>query len=143
MTIEDNLFTHNYWCNVRNGKKGTLDDLNKQNDNYKNCPVYIRPKWDDFKALVKGYMTNTATPATPAAPDNSPSLFYVQVGAFSVKANAEAYLYVEKKKYGDAFIKEAGGLWYVQVGAFTVKANAEAYLKEVKTDYKDSFIKQF
>jgi N-acetylmuramoyl-L-alanine amidase CwlA len=152
MTVEDNLFTHNYWCNVRNGKKGTIDELNKTNDNYKNCPVYIRPKWDDFKALVKGYMAkedvltpvpeNPATPATPAAPEEY-SLYYVQVGAFTVKANANNYLNEVKKKYADAFIKEAGGLFYVQVGAFTVKANADAFLKSVKGVYADSFIKRF
>lgn len=51
-----NLYTHNYWCNIRNGKTGTVDQLNKLNDGYKNCPVYIRPQWEDFKKLVDGYI---------------------------------------------------------------------------------------
>ena len=39
----DNLYTHNYWCNVRKGLKGSVDYLNKTNHRYKNCPIYIRP----------------------------------------------------------------------------------------------------
>lgn len=52
----DNLYTHNYWCNVRNGKKGTVDELNKLNDGYKNCPIFIRLQWEDFKKLVDSYI---------------------------------------------------------------------------------------
>lgn len=59
----NNLYTHNYWVNVRNGRKGTVDQLNKLNDGYKGCPLYIRPKWDEFKALVQKYMKElSATP---------------------------------------------------------------------------------
>lgn len=52
----NNLYTHNYWVNVRNGRRGTVDQLNKLNDGYKGCPLYIRPEWDNFKALVESYM---------------------------------------------------------------------------------------
>lgn len=61
MTIEDNLYTHNYWCNLRNGKKGSIDELNRLDDGYKNCPVYIRPHWDKFLNMVRKYMKNTKT----------------------------------------------------------------------------------
>ena len=93
------LYTHNYWCNVRNGRKGTVDELNKLNDGYKNCPIYIRPKWDDFKALVQNYRN----PLTPES--DIKQMYYVQVGAFSSKANAEKYLESVKKDYPNAFIK--------------------------------------
>lgn len=52
----NDLYTHNYWENIRNGKTGSIDHLNKTNDGYKNCPVYIRPQWDDFKKLVDDYI---------------------------------------------------------------------------------------
>ena len=94
------LYTHNYWCNVRNGRKGTVDELNKLNDGYKNCPIYIRPKWDDFKALVQSYRNQAV-----AEPADSGKMYYVQVGAFSSKANAEKYLEKVKKDYPGAFIK--------------------------------------
>ena len=52
----DHLYTHNYWCNIRDGKTGTVDQLNLENDHYKNCPVYIRPHWLAFKEKVLSYM---------------------------------------------------------------------------------------
>ena len=55
-TVEKNLYTHNYWCNIRNGRTGTLDELNKRDDGYKNCPVYIRKHWNEFKGLVNSYI---------------------------------------------------------------------------------------
>ncbi len=67
--------------------------MNKLDDGYKNCPVYIRPKWDSFTELVKSYRKNNK------------KMFYVQVGAFSSRENAEAYLAKVKKDYPSAFIK--------------------------------------
>ena len=99
-TYGGELYTHNYWCNVRNGKKGTVDELNKLNDGYKKCPVFIRPKWDEFKALVRFYRK-----ANTANPSDSGKMYYVQVGAFSVKENAEKFLEKVKKDYPNAFIK--------------------------------------
>lgn len=97
MTVEQNLFTHNYWCNIRNGKKGTIDELNKLNDGYKNCPVYIRKHWEAFIEKVKAYMPKTV--------EQKKAKYFVQVGAFSEKEKAEAYLNAVKKYYPDAFIK--------------------------------------
>ena len=98
MTADDNLYTHNYWCNVRKGKKGTLWELNRLNDGYKGCPIYIRPHWAEFMNKVKGYMK-------PAADTKPKAKYFVQVGAFADKAKAEAYLNAVRKYYPDAFIK--------------------------------------
>ena len=92
-----NLYTHNYWCNVRNGKKGTIDELNKLNDGYKNCPIYIRPHWDEFLKKVKGYMQTLTT-------EKSDYLYRVCVGTYSVEANARARLKEVKEIYPDAFL---------------------------------------
>jgi cell division septation protein DedD len=70
-------------------------------------------------------------------------MYYVQVGAFKDRKNADKYLVEVKKRYKDAFIKNYGGMFYVQVGAFSVQANAAAYLAEVREVYKDSFVKTF
>lgn len=99
MNTTEHLYTHNYWCNVRNGKKGSIDALNKLGDGYKYCPVYIRKHWDDFVARVKYYMADTAT-------TSSDRMYYVQVGAFRSRENAEAYLETVKREYPGAFIKE-------------------------------------
>lgn len=52
-------------------------------------------EWQTFKARISG---------TSAVP--SKKMYYVQVGAFSSKINAEAYLKTVQKDYPDAFIKE-------------------------------------
>lgn len=92
-----NLYTHNYWCNVRNGKKGTIDELNKLNDGYKNCPIYIRPHWDEFLKKVRGYMQTLTT-------EKSDYLYRVCVGTYSIEANARERLKEVKKVYPDAFL---------------------------------------
>ena len=91
----DKLFTHNYWCNIRNGRKGTVDELNKAYDGYKGCPVYIRPHWDEFKAKVSGYLEEQ---------EEKNVLYRVQVGAFRSEENAKIYLASVKKHFPDAYI---------------------------------------
>ena len=88
-------------------------------------------KWQAFKQAISG----TAVSAS--------AKYYVQVGAFAEKSNAENFLRGAQKKYPDAFIKRFDGseLYFVQVGAFGSKANAEKYLAEVKKIYTDAFIK--
>jgi N-acetylmuramoyl-L-alanine amidase CwlA len=98
MTVDDNLYTHNYWCNIRNGRTGTLYELNRLDDGYKNCPIYIRKHWPDFMTNVKAYMK-------PRAQEKPKAKYYVQVGAFADKERAEAYLGAVKKYYPDAFLK--------------------------------------
>lgn len=94
-TYGGDLYTHNYWCNVRNGRKGDVDSMNRLDDGYKGCPVFIRPKWTEFKALVESYRKKQETK----------QMYYVQVGAFASKENAEKYLDTVKQTYPNAFIK--------------------------------------
>lgn len=96
-TGTDKLFTHNYWVNVRRGRTGTLDELNKLPDGYKGCPAYIRPHWDSFKAQAEKYIDFKAEENV---------LYRVQVGAFRNKSNAEIYLKSVQKYFPEAFITE-------------------------------------
>lgn len=89
------LYTHNYWCNVRNGRKGDIDVLNRRDDGYKGCPIFIRPKWAEFTESVKKYR------------GAKKKLYKVQVCACSERSNAEKVLEDVKKAYPDAFIVEA------------------------------------
>lgn len=100
-TVEKNLYTHNYWCNIRNGRTGTLDELNKRDDGYKNCPVFIRPHWDEFKGLVNKYL-GTGTAKT----DGKQYYYNIVVGVYGNKDNADAALKEVKKVYPGAFIKK-------------------------------------
>lgn len=56
MTVEENLFTHTHWLNVKDKKTGSIDYLNTASNSYKNCPAYILPHWEAFKTKVKSYM---------------------------------------------------------------------------------------
>lgn len=97
-TYGGELYTHNYWENIRNGWKGSIDELNKRNDGYKGCPIYIRPKWDEFKALVAKYRKG-------AAPDDNSTVYRIQLGAYRDKKNAEAKLEEVRKHFPDAIIR--------------------------------------
>lgn len=68
-------------------------------------------------------------------------LYRVQVGAYSVKANADAMLAQVKAAGFDGYIKTYGSLYCVQIGAFSVRANAETLLVQVKAKGFDAYIR--
>ena len=57
---------------------------------------------DTFRAAVKAGLAETVTPAEPTTPKK---LYRVQVGAYSVKANADAMLAKVKAAGFDGYIK--------------------------------------
>lgn len=119
----DRLTTHKHWCG-------------------KQCPIYILPHWELFKAKVESYLKQIQGAGKPA-PDPAPSkvLYRVQIGAFKVKAYADNLAAKLKGKGFDTYIVQAGDLYRVQVGAYSQKANAEAMLAKVKAaGFTDAFI---
>lgn len=105
MTVENNLFTHNYWCNIRNGasRNGNIQFLNEKDDNYKNCPCFIRPHWGEFLKKVKSYME----PPEQKNSGESQIFYRVVCGSFAHKSNAERLLEEVKIDYPNAFIEAA------------------------------------
>lgn len=95
-----------------------IDKMKTHRDWYskKYCPQYILPHWDKFVAKVKAYLADiekqdaaAAKPATPAPAQPAASNgkhYRVQVGYYSVKANAEAMVKKLKAAGFDAIIKE-------------------------------------
>lgn len=79
----------------------TADDVIRHYDvTGKHCPLWYVSHPEDytvFKERVRVALSETAE--TPK------QMYYVQVGAFSSKANAEKYLETVKKDYPNAFIK--------------------------------------
>ena len=68
-------------------------------------------------------------------------LYRVQIGAYSIKFNADNFLKKVKKSVPDAFITTVNGMYKIQVGAYSVKTNAEKQLKKMKElGYTDAFI---
>lgn len=72
--------------------------------------------------------------------NKSDVLYRVQVGAYSIRSNADNMLAKIKAKGFDAFITQVDGMYKVQVGAYSVKANADAQLKKIKDAGFDAFI---
>ena len=72
--------------------------------------------------------------------ETAKTLYRVQTGAFSKKANATALAEKLKKAGFDTYIVQSGTLYKVQVGAYAVKANAEAMEKKLKAAGYDTYI---
>ena len=92
--VNSNLYTHTHWLNIRDGKKGTIDELNTMKNSYKMCPIYILPHWNEFKQLVSSKQRNNSPKPNPTA-----NLYRVrktwedaksQIGAFGDLNNAKA-----------------------------------------------------
>lgn len=65
-------------------------------------------------------------PTKPADAPASKTMYRVQAGAFSNKANAQKHVALIKDKTGeDSFIDYADGLYKIICGSFSIKANAE------------------
>ena len=66
--------------------------------------------------------------------------YRVQVGAYSVRGNAEAMQKRLKDAGFDNFMVKNGGLYKIQVGAYSIKANAEAMQKKLKAAGFDAIL---
>ena len=70
-------------------------------------------------------------------------LYKVQLGAYSVKKNAQKQLEFIRslgEPYVSAYITYINGLYKIQVGAFSVKSNAERMVEDLKNKGVSSFI---
>lgn len=90
----------------------------------------------EAEVLAKHYgMTKKPATAPAPAPAPAPGILYrVQVGAYSIKANADKQLArVKAAGFTDAFIAvvDGGTLYRVQVGAYSIRENADRQLARV------------
>ena len=104
----------------------------------KSCPGdWLYNRLGELASTVTAKLGGTETPDTP----QSNTLYRVQVGAYSVKANADAQLKkVKNAGFTDAFITQVDNLYKVQVGAYSVKSNADNMLAKVESKGFDAFI---
>ena len=79
----------------------------------KNCPNVLRGRkngWSGFLKAVEKEMQPAAAAKAPATPASNGTLYRVQIGAYAVKANAEAALKKARAAgFKDAFIVEPAG----------------------------------
>ena len=98
LTVNDGLRTHTYWLNVKDGKTGTIDELNVMYNSYKNCPIYIIPHWRTFKDRVQKVFNELSRPSTSGTYTTS-TIYRIrkswndvasQIGAYTSLENAKA-----------------------------------------------------
>ena len=112
----------------------------------KYCPLYILPRWSAFKTKVENYLKQVngsiaEKAETPEKAEPSGTIYRVQVGAFSKKANAELKRQAVEAAGFDAFVVNVDNkIWRVQVGAFSVKANADRMLSKLNAAGFSGFI---
>ena len=105
----------------------------------KSCPgTYLYERHGQIAEAVNKKL-GVATEVKPPVTD-SKTLYRVQTGAFSVKANADAFLNKVKNAGFDTYMVKVGNLYKVQVGAYSVKANAENMMAKLKAKGFDAFI---
>lgn len=98
------------------------------------CPgPYLKSKF--------AYIANEVNKRLKAADTSgNGTLYRVQVGAYSVKTNADAMLAKVKAAGFDTYMVQADGMYKIQVGAYSIKENADAMLAKVKAAGFDAFI---
>ena len=78
-------------------------------------------------ALTEAYMKKNEE-----TKDEENTLYYVQAGAYKLKANAVKQMARVRNAGFPAMVKERSGLFTVQVGVYKKKANAEAMVEKLK-----------
>ena len=101
----------------------------------KSCPGnWLYNRLGDLASKVTANLAGTSEATKPE------TFYRVQVGAYSVKDNADKQLKKVKAAGFDTYVVKVGGLYKIQVGAYSKKANADAMLKKLKEKGFDAFI---
>ena len=102
----------------------------------KSCPGnWLYERLGDLAAKVTANLNETAPADT-----KKDTLYRVQVGAYSVKSNADSQLKKVKAAGFDTYMVKVSGLYKIQVGAYSKKSNAETMQRKLKEKGFDAFI---
>lgn len=130
----------------RNGKKKLLWFGDKDKT------LSYEPKADEMIITVHRWFANKSCPGDwlydrlgdlakkVTSRLDSATLYRVQTGAYSQRANADTQLAKVKAAGFDTYMVKAGNLYKIQVGAFSIKANADAMAEKLKAAGFDTYI---
>lgn len=103
----------------------------------KSCPGdYLYNRHGEIAAEVNKRLGSDSKTTS----ETTSTLYRVQVGAFSKKANADAMLAKVKAAGFDTYMVQVDNLYKIQVGAYSKKENADAMLTKIKAAGFDAFI---
>lgn len=130
------------WSTDKNSRVNHLNGCNMTvHRDYanKSCPgKYLYDRHGEIAAEVNKRLSGGVS--TGSGTTNGKTLYRVQTGAFSQKANADALAAKLKAAGFDTYIVTVGGIYKVQVGAYSVKANADAMAAKLKAAGYENFI---
>lgn len=127
LNVDNNLFTHTHWLNVRDGKSGSIDYLNTAYNSYKMCPIYILPHWTTFKENIRAALSNNSSSNTAS----TTALYRIkktwqdvssQIGAYSILENAK-----KACKLGYSVFDEKGNAVYTIKSSTSTRDNEYDY----------------
>ena len=106
----------------------------------KSCPGdWLYSRLGDLAAQVTKKLGGSSSTSSGSS-TTSGTLYRVQTGAFSKKANADALVKKLEAAGYDTYVVQVDGLYKVQTGAYSKKANADAQVKKLKADGFDAFV---
>lgn len=125
--------------------KTLIGDIDKQNLTVhrwfanKSCPGdYIYNRLGQIASEVNALLQSNETDTSQT--DEQETLYRVQTGAFSNKANADSMLETLEAKGYDTYLVLANNLYKIQVGAFSVLDNANSMAQKLELDGFDTYI---
>lgn len=106
----------------------------------KSCPGdWLYSRLGDLATQVTKKLGGSSSTSSGGS-TTSGTLYRVQTGAFSKKANADALVKKLEAAGYDTYVVQVDGLYKVQTGAYSKKANADAQVKKLKADGFDAFV---
>lgn len=150
-TKENAAYVCAYLCNLLGITAAKVDTyvLRHYDVTHKNCPAQMagssNSEWTAFKEMVKnilntGNASGTSSSSSSSGSSSGSTTYYVQTGAFSKVANAQALATKLKAAGFDAIVKQSGSLYKVQAGAFSSKTNAQALVTKLKAAGFDAIV---
>lgn len=138
----NHLYTHTHWLNVRDGKKGTVDQLNTMHNSYKMCPAYILPHWAEFKKKVQSYLNAGSASATPTPATKQ--LYRVRKSWADAKSQLGAYSSLENAKKvckaGYTVFDAAGNAVYTNGSKYAKGQKVQLYKSKTQLFANDTAI---
>ena len=95
---------------------------------------------DTFRKDVKNLMNKNNNKEQSNSISTKDKLYRVQVGAFSIKSNADKLANELKSNGYSTYVIKVGNLYKVQVGAFSIRTNATKLANELKSKGYSTFI---
>jgi hypothetical protein len=112
----------------------------------KACPGdWMMERMGDLAEKVTTALGGTLKPGGSTSTGGSTRIYRVQVGAYSVRENADKKLRQISAAGMDCFITDQGddGMYRVQCGAYNIQGNAEKKCAELQYMGFDAFVKEY